>query len=229
MAAPTFTPFTEEFHTGGFIVSQANGNMSFAAGVLATTWKLAAGFVLGQITIGAVTSAAKGGGNTGNGTWVQDATAPAQARAKVGIYTLVCVIAATNGGTFDLVDSNGISIGQYAIAGGAGGTVIVNDQIKGVLTDGSTDFVVGDAFLITVAAGSGQFAPYDPTAFNGTQNAIGILYQDADATNAAQNIAIFQRAGEFNISELLWGTNVTTQAQKNAAYANFALVNLIGR
>src|SRR4051812_39488697 len=54
-------------------------------GVLITPQNLKRGTVLGQILIGAVTSAAKGGGNTGTGT---NTVLSAGAQAKVGVYML---------------------------------------------------------------------------------------------------------------------------------------------
>lgn len=115
-------------------------------------------------------SAAKSGGNTGNGTFVLDATTPVQVNARAGIYTLRCTVAGTNSGTFRLVDPLGRVLGDYAFSG-SGGTVTVNDQIKGVITDGATDFVVGDGFDVTVTFNTIQLP--DTSWFEGPADASG--------------------------------------------------------
>lgn len=114
----------------------------------ASTGKPIGGLEAAQET--AATSAAKSGGNTGNGTFVLDATTPVLANAVPGVYTLRCTVAGTNSATFRLVDPAGRVLGDFAFSG-SGATVTVADQIKGVITDGATDFVVGDGFDVTVA------------------------------------------------------------------------------
>jgi len=99
---------------------------------------------------GAASAVKASGANTGNGTFVLDGTTPVLANAVPGVYTLRNIEAVTNGGKFQLLDPTGKSLGTYIIVAGAGGTITISDQIKGVLTDGSTDFVVGDGFDITV-------------------------------------------------------------------------------
>lgn len=92
----------------------------------------------------AAVSAAKAGGNTGNGTNTLDVTTPVLANAQVGVYTIRCVTAAANSGTFEVKDPKGQSLGQYVV----GATFA--DQIKFVIADGATDFIVGDGFDVTV-------------------------------------------------------------------------------
>ena len=95
----------------------------------------------------AAASAAKSGGNTGNGTLTLDATTPVLAGAKVGVYTVRLITAATNAGTFRVEDPDGNVLGDVAV----GGTF--SDDIKFATADGSTDFAVGDGFDITVSGG----------------------------------------------------------------------------
>ena len=73
---------------------------------------LSANAVVGSVPSATVASAAKAGGNTGNGTFVVDATAPAQPRVIEGVYTLRCVTAVTNGGVFRLERPDGVVIGD---------------------------------------------------------------------------------------------------------------------
>jgi hypothetical protein len=87
--------------------------------------------------------------------------------------------------------------------------------------------------LGTVTA-SGKYMPYDPTANTGIQVASGILLHDpngGDANAAAAdvpNCVILARGpAVVDTAFLQWGANVTTQAQKNAAYAALAAMLLV--
>jgi hypothetical protein len=177
------------------------------------------GTVLGKVTLGAATSAAKSGGNTGNGTFVLDATTPILTYAEVGVYTLRCIAAATNSGTFRLSSPAGRVLGDYTIAGGAGGTVTVANQIKGVITDGATDFVVGDGFDITIAAGSGAYKKAIAAALDGSAVPMTLLCDDADASSADVLGGIYTM-GEFNGNALTLGAGITLAAATLALEAN---------
>lgn len=167
-----------------------------------------AGSVLGRITLGAVTSAAKSGGNTGNGTWVQDATAPKRLGAKVGVYTLrVVAVPAAHGSVWELRDPDGFSLGQYIITG-SGGTVTVDNDIKGVLTDGGTDFVVGDGFDVTIAAGTNKLTLALAAAEDGSADPFAILLEEIDASGADKNCPVVVE-GYFNEEALTYGTGHT--------------------
>lgn len=184
------------------------------------------GRVLGKITTGTATAAAKAGGNTGNGVFTIDATTPVLAGAKVGIYTVRCITAAANGGTFRVEDPDGIVIGDVAV----GATFA--DKIKFAIADGSSDFVVGDGFDVTVAAGSGKWTSYDPTAVNGAQNAAAILLTGSiDATSADKPEAVLLVRGPAEIvaQELTWGAGVTTQGHKDTAVAALKALGIVVR
>lgn len=176
---------------------------------------LARGTVLGFITLGAAASAAKAGGNTGTGTFVPDGVTPVLANAKVGVYTLRIITAAANGGTARLVGPTGDVLGDFIITGGAGGSVTVQDQIKGVLTDGGTDFIVGDGFDITVAAGSGKAIKSVKTATDGSQVPCAILADDCNATAQDTNIGVYE-TGEFNGNKLIYDNSWTLAALTTA-------------
>lgn len=187
------------------------------------------GTLIGQITRGSAGSADKSGGNTGNGTFVLDNTTPLLPGAKVGIYTLRCVAAAANAGTFRLVDPDGFVLGDYTIAGGSGGTVTVQNDIKGVLTDGGTDFEVGDGFDITVAAGSKKWVKYVHGAVESGDD-LGILLAKVDATAADRQTVVLAR-GPAVLSRLgiLWDASVDSDAKKAQAIALLAKKNIIVR
>jgi hypothetical protein len=141
---------------------------------------LARGTVLGRRSIGTASSAPKSGGNTGNGTFVLDASTPELINVQSGLYTLRCTLAGANAATFRLTNPNGDVLGDYAFAG-AGASVTVANQIKGVVTDGGTDFVVGDGFDITVAA-LDKYVVSVATANDGSQIPTAILAAAIDTT-----------------------------------------------
>lgn len=100
-------------------------------------------------TYGTVTQTPSGG-NTGNGTLtalsVTDEPIP-------GDYVLTCTAAAAHGGTFKLVDPRGTTEAGLAMTGGTGAATVLEAMgVEFTLTDGTTDFAVGDSFTITVPA-----------------------------------------------------------------------------
>ena len=216
----TQTVLTEGMHTGEHIGEMALGLSYHNDPVTVLSGQnLVAGAVVGAVPAGTSASAAKSGGNTGNGTFVLDATTPILPGAIEGIYSLRNIEAVTNGGKFVLKDPNGFSLGTYIIVAGAGGTVTIADQIKGVLTDGSTDFVVGDGFDITISALTEKIVEYDPAATNGAQYVRGVLYGAVNATSADTPGVISARGPMIvNSHDIAWKSGLTT-AQKTTGKA----------
>jgi hypothetical protein len=166
---------------------------------IAQAGPLLRGTVLGRRSIGTVSSAAKSGGNTGNGTFVLDAATPGLVNVQSGIYTLRCTVAGANAATFRLADPHGNVLGDYAFSG-SGASVTVANQIKGALTDGAADFVVGDGFDITVAA-LDKYVVSVATAIDGSQIPAAILAANIDTT-AGDMVGPAYFEGEF-AAELL--------------------------
>lgn len=158
------------------------------------------GTVMGQQTIGTATVVA--GTNTGTGTFVIDGTNPIQANAKVGAYVLTIIAT----GRAQLVDPKGVDLGEYDFT--SAGTVTINNEIKGLLTDTSTHFVAGDKFTITVAAGSGKYIPSIATAVDGSQNPSAILVDQTDPSGGDVNAGLYY-TGEFNQNALTFDTSWT--------------------
>lgn len=181
---------------------------------------LKSGQVLGKIVTGSASSAAFAG-NTGNGTM---GTVTVSAGAKVGVYKLVVVEPATNAGKFTVEDPDGITIGVGTVAAAfsAGGLAFT-------LADGATDFVSGDGFNITVAAGSGKYVALDLSGADGRQIAAGILALDATAADGTDGAGVAIVRDAVVISDkLTWPAGATTD-QKNAALAQLALLGIINR
>jgi|GEM_PF-347491 len=163
------------------------------------------GTVLGKISVGAASSAAKSGGNTGTGTLTMDVTTPVRAGAKVGVYTVRFVEAAANNGTFRVTDPDGFDIGEVVMAGGAGA---FDNDIKFAVADGGTDFIVGDGFDITVAAGSAKYKMSLAAAVDGSAVPVVILAEDCDASGGDKTtVAYF--AATVDENALVYGSGHT--------------------
>jgi predicted nucleic acid-binding Zn-ribbon protein len=130
-------------------------------------------FGSGSATVADTSVAEAVEGNTGNGVMTLDATTPLLAGAQSGVYTATATAAATDSGTFRVTDPNGSVLGDVAV-----GATFAN-QIKFVIADGSTDFIVGDKFTVTVAIDVGRVAFGNSTWETTTlANQIGIMRVD---------------------------------------------------
>lgn len=220
------TTLTEGARTAEFLVSEANGDRSREQITLKSGNNLPTGRVLATvITAQTVASAAKSGGNTGNGTFTLDATTPLLYGAKLGVYSLRCIAAATNNGTFRLEDPDGIVLGDIVMSGGA---ATVSEQIKGALADGATDFAVGDGFDITVSAITFKDVEFNPAGTDGSQIATGLLYKSTDASSADQRAVSIRRSAEVNDNLVTWKSGTTT-AQKAKGKQDLAKAAIIFR
>lgn len=215
------TPLVEVRHNGGFLVSEANGHRSRDHGILSGAVKIEAGTVLGRKVGGTATVSPKAG-NTGNGTFTLDATTPVVGGAMPGTYAVRCTVAAANGGTFRVLSPAGAVLGDVAVG------ATFNDQIKFVIADGATDFVVGDEFDVLVSALSHTYVPLSLTATDGTQVAAAIAFNNVDATSADQPDTIVTRDCEVNGSELIW-PGAANAAQIATGTAQLAALGIVSR
>jgi Bacteriophage lambda head decoration protein D len=213
------TTYAEGKYAGEFLISEANGTRSREQVTLALGNNLEAGAVVGEITLGAGSSA-PGGGNTGNGVM---GAITVGASAQVGDYVLTITKAAVDAGDFQVVDPQGdvIGVGTVGVAFSGGG-------ISFTLADGAADFVVGDTFTITVAGGSGKYAELDPAAADGSQAAAGVLYAPVDATAADAAAVIIVRDAEVSADDLGWKAGMTA-GQIITATDELAALDIIAR
>lgn len=195
-----------------------------AVTVLSGAGNLKTGVVLGKISVGTASSAAKAGGNTGGGTLTLDVTTPVLTGAKSGIYTVRNIGVVANAGQFQVRDPDGVVLGVYAIGGAAFAT-----HIKFAMADVGTDFAVGDGFDITVAAGSSKYVPYNPTAVNGSQIPAAILLNAVDATSADKAAVVVYRDAVINPLSLVWDASVDDQTKKNTGIALLANLGITTR
>jgi hypothetical protein len=180
---------------------------------------LTTGMVLGRITKGAATGAAVAG-NTGDGTITASPTVGAA--AKPGVYRLVCIEPATNAGKFSVEDPDGVMIGVATVG------VQFTTHLTFTIADGSADFVAGDSFTITVAAGSGKVKQIDFAATDGSDAAYGILLLDTTAPDGVDQsgVAIVRNA-IVSDNGIIWPGATTDQ--KNAAIAQLKAAGIVVR
>lgn len=219
---------TEKPRALAFILSEANGYLSREVLTIASgAGKLQAGTVLGKISLGAATSAAKSGGNAANtGALTLDAVTPVLANAKVGVYTVRCITAASNGGIFRVEDPDGFVLGDVAVA------ATFADGVKFSIADGSQDFIVGEGFDITVAAGSGEYVA-SPNAFTaakpGAENACAILAYPVDATDADVEAVCITNDAEVKTMMLIYDSSVDNSTKRQAKLDQLRLVKIKAR
>lgn len=205
------TTLTEARHPGTFIIGEEEDHHTRDNILVALSQTLLVGQVLGRrgVIAGVTSSAAADAGNTGNGVFTIDATAPVAASAIDGVYRVVCIAAATNSGTFEVVDPNGVEIGRVVVG------ATFNNQIKFVVADGSTDFVVGDAFSVTVGVELSDFeyAALDFTATDGLQNAAAIaVYPITTGGSVKGHVAGLTRGpAQVRGTDLTWPTGTAAQ------------------
>jgi hypothetical protein len=217
----TQTPLIEQWHAGGFLVSEARGHRSRDVGTVGGATKVYPGTVLGAQS-GGVAAAWPGNAeqvdnNTGNGTIAMAGT-PVVSGVQLGVYSAV----ATSATVFAVTDPYGNSLGN-ATAGTA-----FSNQIAFTITAGGTAFVAGDEFSIQVEAISEVFVPLNPSASDGSQNAAGIAFGFYDATLNDVPGTIVIRECEVNGFELVWPSGITA-AQIAAATAQLTALGIITR
>lgn len=213
---------TEGKHTGEFILSEANGDLSREQIIVLSGENLKAGHVLGRRLVSPTVGAAAAlGTNTGNGT----VSAPAvgtNLAVQRGTYRISFIEPATNLGTFQVFDPKGQYLGDGVV-----GTAFDN-QISFTISDGATDFVAGDAFSILVSAGTYKYKEYDVADTDGGAVAVGVLYDNVDASSADKAGVALVRDCEIRSADLTWFSGASA-TQKAIALDALAALGIIGR
>jgi hypothetical protein len=190
---------TEIGHAAGFICSEAAGDRSREKETMLSGQNLKAGAALGKL-FGTSLVAAADGGNTGNGVM---GTVTGGVETQVGVYTLTCIAAATDAGTFKVETPSGELLEDMTVA-----VAYVNPQLNFTLADGSTDFAVGDKFTITVT-GTDKVRALNMSGVDGSEDAYGFLIEDCDASAADKACAVLARDAEVNDGEITWTSGMT--------------------
>jgi hypothetical protein len=209
--------------TGAYIVSEASDMYRSREQVIIDNGAdLVAGQVLGKVAAGSAVSAAKSGGNTGNGVMTVDATTPVRPGAINGVYRVRLISAAANGGTFRVENPDGDVIGDVAVG------ATFDDDIKFVVADGSSDFIVGDGFDITVNLSAEKYMAHDPAATDGRERACAILFEDAKAASVEVRRTVHVRDCIVRGSGLTWKSGISA-ADKAAAIRHLEQRGIIVR
>lgn len=208
------TPLLETQHTAEFLVSYANGHRSFDRGTLISGQNLSAGNVLGQVARATPATPTM----VGTGNAVMSAISLGLT-AVLGSY----VVKFTGATAYTVTDPSGNSMPAAAALG-----AYTNTDINWTITAGGTPAVAGDSFTVVVAAGSGKYTSYIPTATDGSGVPAGILYQNTNATSGDVKGTVVTRAAEVNASELKWDASVTGGAITTGV-AGLAAIGIIAR
>ncbi|MES1188668.1 MAG: hypothetical protein ABUL60_32935 [Myxococcales bacterium] len=131
----------------------------------------------------AVTASAVSGG--GNGTVSLATVVEGPVVPLVGVYTLTCLLAITNGGKWKLTDPNGAIVAddlEQTVGAGAA-TVFEVGGLQFTITDGGTDFSAGATATLTVAA-DGKMVAFAPGGAGGAQIPMMVLARPLVATGA---------------------------------------------
>jgi hypothetical protein len=134
--------------------------------------------------------------------------------AQNGTYT-VRLLATSATAEFEVVAPDGSRLRRGQVA-----TAYTSDHVNFALSNGGT-MTAGDYFNIIVANGTEQCKPWDPTAVDGTQEAIGVLVRDMDASAAATPATMLARNARVITTNLQYATTVTA-AQKVEALRQLA-------
>ena len=186
---------TEKPHDGACVLYDVPNYSRDTVVVLANT-TIKPNSPVGRITLGAATAAAAAG-NTGNGTC---GSVTVGAGALPGVYQVLFIEPVTNLGTFLLEDPNGKIVGRGFV-----GTAFSGSGLGFTIADGATDFVAGDRFTITVAAGSGKYIALDPAATNGAAVCAGIAYAGVKTATSVDGAGVvIRRHAKLNKDEIDW-------------------------
>lgn len=144
------------------------------------------------------------GSNTGTGTCTSAAVADGPIVPVAGTYTLTCIAAVSHGGIFKLTGPSGNVIANYLpMTAGAGvATTFDVGGLTFVLTDASTDFIVGDSFTLPVVA-LNKLVPFSPSGVGGAQYPVCVLNETVVATGASDKPCRPIKQGQVRFSELV--------------------------
>jgi len=160
-----------------------------------TGQNLTLGSVLGKITK-ALGTTVVGGSNTGNGVMSGEAL---KSKSKIGNYVITCITEATNGGTFKVVDPDGIRLDDAVV-----GTVYANEFIGFSIADGTEDFDIGDVFTIPVVAGSGKYKLANKDSVDGSQEEDLVILEEANDASSADVVTAGIESGVVNENKLVF-------------------------
>jgi hypothetical protein len=165
---------------------------------------LARGTVIGLVTVGALSETHAG--NTGTGAM---SGLTAGKKTVPGVYKVVCDKVVANAGDFTIYAPDGNIVGIAHV-----GVAFVNDHLNFTIAD-STDFILGDTFTVTVAAGTGKAKIVNSANIDGSGKPEGVLLEAVDASSADLD-GIYAVTGEYNEDALVFGGSDTKDTHRAA-------------
>ncbi|RJX35660.1 MAG: head decoration protein [Desulfarculus sp.] len=139
-------------------------------------------------------------------------------------FTITVAPVDANVGLFQVVSPSGYVLPPLTV-----GVAYAGDHLNMTLADGDTDFAVGDLITITVAAGSGKWAPLTPAAVDGSQNAAGVLLFPVTVPDGADKLGVALVADAVvRLGALTWPDGITA-GQKAAALAQLKALGIAAR
>jgi hypothetical protein len=187
-------------------------------------------FEVGDVfTIAVDTTAPTVIGGTGTGTISLLSMGP---EAKTGNYKVDCIVAATNGGTFQVLDPDGNRVGEDFVlnAGSGNATAFTSKQINFTITD-ATDFIVGNYFDVAVYRATDYVASWTPVpaSYDGREDPAGVLYDAVDASSSALPGVLLARDATVTAAELQWGAAITAAEKEVAKTRMAAELHIVSR
>jgi hypothetical protein len=201
---------TEFRHSGGFLVSEANGARSRDTATYTNAGGsdvlLQAGTVLALAAEGADAVVAPGGAgtngaNTGGGSLASLTFDPA---AKVGVYA----VKLTSATAFTVVDPAGAEL-----ATGVVGTPYLDAQLGFTVAASGAAFVAGDGFTVTVPSADNRYVNWT----NGAPAAAIAYSSNWIVAGTTQKVTVVSRDAEVNASELEWDPSITNSVSPTPA------------
>lgn len=220
------TTVTEGRYPGEFLLSEANFHRSRDNAVIAVSQTIKPGTVLAKKAVVAdvVATAAADAGNTSGSGALTLANPAVSSKVKDGVYSIVCIEPATNGGTFEVFDPAGKLIGKASVG------VAFTKEIKFTIAD-ATDFVAGDRFTVTVKADAEdfQFVAFNQDGTDGSEVACAVaLYGITTPADATGKISVISRDAEVKGPCLEWPSDIEA-AEKEDAIQSLAAAGIIVR
>ncbi len=175
------------------------------------------GTVLGQQTKSTVTEEADGG-NAGAGD-IGEVTLGS--KAEPGVYTLECIAASSNAGTFSVLTPNGYRLPDAEVA-----VAYVGDHLNFTISDDDPDFEVGDKFTVTVAGDDKyDIAKYGDTT--GLGEAKAVLAFEVDATSADAEAVVIARDAIVCTPALTFHSTIDDDTKRAAVLAGLRKVGIL--
>jgi hypothetical protein len=171
---------------------------------------LSVGTVIGKRTL-SETTVIPDGGNTGDGV---AGAVTLGSMAESGAYAIICISAAANTGTFQVLTPKGYRLPDLEV-----GQAYVGDHVNLTIADGAADFIVGDSFTVNVS-GDDKVVALDLAGVDGSHAPIGIISATITALDGtdAEGVAVV-RTCILADHALIWPDGITTQQKIDAITA----------